>query len=262
MPRSRCARRRTTWIEPMKKPLLAWLTLAALSVAHAADKPAAPPASAAGTRDTSGMTDEQKTFYVLGQRVGYQLKAFTPSRAELAILQSGLSDAISGAKPAVDLDAYGARIQSLAQARRAGLTKQADAAGKAFAAKAAQEPGAVTTPSGLVFISLHDGTGERPAIADTVKVHYRGSLFDGTEFDSSYKRGAPAEFPLGGVIRCWGEAIPKMKVGGKARIVCPAAIAYGDSSPPQIPPGSTLNFEVELLGVTKANPGPTASAPK
>jgi len=121
-----------------------------------------------------------------------------------------------------------------------------------LAATAAKEKGAVVTPSGLVYRALREGSGASPSAADTVKVHYRGTLADGTEFDSSYKRNAPAQFPLGGVIPCWTEGVQRMKVGGKAQLVCPAAIAYGArGAGGLIPPNATLKFEIELLAVAK-----------
>ncbi len=112
----------------------------------------------------------------------------------------------------------------------------------------------VTSASGLVYQSLKDGTGAQPAATDTVKVHYRGTLPDGKEFDSSYKRGQPAEFPLNRVIPCWTEGVAKMKVGGKAKLTCPPAIAYGERGTPggPIPPNATLHFEVELLDIRVA----------
>ena len=117
-------------------------------------------------------------------------------------------------------------------------------------AEAAKEPGAVVTPSGLVYRSLKDGTGPSPTAADTVKVHYRGTFPDGREFDSSYKRNEAIEFPLTGVIKCWTEGVQKMKVGGKAKLTCPPAIAYGSRcAGGVIPPNATLNFDVELLAV-------------
>ena len=121
---------------------------------------------------------------------------------------------------------------------------------QAYLDKAAGEPGAVKTASGLVYRELKVGTGASPMASDIVKVHYRGTLIDGTEFDSSYKRNEPATFPLGNVIPCWTEGVQKMKVGGKSQLVCPAPIAYGErGSPPVIPGGATLVFEVELLGI-------------
>jgi FKBP-type peptidyl-prolyl cis-trans isomerase FkpA len=118
------------------------------------------------------------------------------------------------------------------------------------AAQAAKEPGAQTTASGLVFRSLKDGNGPTPKASDVVRVHYRGTFPDGREFDSSFKRNQPAEFPLNRVIPCWTEGVQKIKVGGKARLTCPPAIAYGErGAPGAIPPNATLHFEVELLGI-------------
>ncbi|MDO5623346.1 MAG: FKBP-type peptidyl-prolyl cis-trans isomerase [Pseudomonadota bacterium] len=121
------------------------------------------------------------------------------------------------------------------------------------AAAFAQTPPAApqTLPSGLVYQSLQEGTGPSPAATDTVRVHYRGTFPDsGKEFDSSHSRGQPAEFPLNRVIPCWTEAVQKMKVGGKAKLVCPPDIAYGSrGAGAVIPPNATLNFEVELLGI-------------
>jgi FKBP-type peptidyl-prolyl cis-trans isomerase FkpA len=118
--------------------------------------------------------------------------------------------------------------------------------------KAAAEPGAIRTPSGLVYRELTPGNGESPSPTDMVKVNYRGTLTNGTEFDSSYKRNEPAQFPLNRVIPCWTEGLQKMKVGGKSRLVCPASLAYGEQgSPPSIPGGATLIFEVELLGISR-----------
>ena len=125
------------------------------------------------------------------------------------------------------------------------------AAYAAYLQKAAAEPGAIRTPSGLVFRELTPGAGAGPRASSKVKVHYRGTLIDGTEFDSSYKRGQPAEFGLNQVVPCWTEGVQRMHPGGKARLVCPSQIAYGDAgSPPTIPPGATLVFEIELLEIT------------
>jgi len=117
-------------------------------------------------------------------------------------------------------------------------------------AAAAQEPGAVVTASGLVYRSLREGTGASPQATDRVKVHYRGTLPDGKEFDSSYQRNEAIEFRLNGVIKCWTEGVQKMKVGGKSKLTCPPATAYGErGAGGVIPPNATLIFEVELLGI-------------
>jgi FKBP-type peptidyl-prolyl cis-trans isomerase FkpA len=121
---------------------------------------------------------------------------------------------------------------------------------KAFQDKAAAEPGAQKTASGLIYRVVTAGTGASPKATDTVKVHYRGTLVNGKQFDSSYG-GPPAEFPLNGVIPCWTEGVQMMKVGGKSHLVCPANIAYGErGAPPDIPGGATLVFEIELLGIS------------
>ena len=128
------------------------------------------------------------------------------------------------------------------------LTSPATAQAPASAAAASSAAG-----TGLSYRSLKDGNGAAPSATDTVRVHYRGSFPDGREFDSSITRGQPAEFPLNRVIKCWTEGLQLMKVGGKAQLECPAAIAYGERGTPggPIPPNATLHFEVELLGIVK-----------
>ena len=117
----------------------------------------------------------------------------------------------------------------------------------------AKEKGALVTPSGLVYKSIREGTGVSPTATDNVKVHYRGTFADGSEFDSSYARSAPAEFPLGGVIPCWTEGVQRMKVGGKAKLTCPSKLAYGErgAGGGKIAPNTPLQFDVELLEITK-----------
>ena len=125
-------------------------------------------------------------------------------------------------------------------------------AGRKYLEQAARSKGAVKSPTGVVVIMLKNGTGARPTRASTVKVHYTGKLIDGTVFDSSVERGAPATFPLGRVIPCWTEGVQKMKVGGKARLVCPPETAYGaEGAPPAVPPNAVLDFEIELLSIAK-----------
>jgi FKBP-type peptidyl-prolyl cis-trans isomerase FkpA len=124
--------------------------------------------------------------------------------------------------------------------------------GFAWCARAGAQPAsaAAAASPGLVYKSLREGTGASPTAADTVKVHYRGTLVDGTEFDSSYKRSSPATFPLGRVIKCWTEGVQKMKVGGKAELICPPELAYGTrGAGSAVPPNATLRFEVELLEI-------------
>ncbi len=208
-------------------------------------------AASIATSFAADMTDDQKTLYALGVNIGKQIGVFKLSAAELEQVKKGLSDAVLEKKLAIDFDAQSPKINTFAQARMSAGSAKTKEAGATFADKAAKEKGAEKTASGLVYLSLKDGTGASPAASDTVSVHYKGTLIDGKEFDSSYKRNAPAEFPLSGVIKCWTEGVQKMKVGGKARLICPSSIAYGDGGAPggSIPPGSTLNFEVELLSI-------------
>jgi FKBP-type peptidyl-prolyl cis-trans isomerase FkpA len=125
-------------------------------------------------------------------------------------------------------------------------------AGFVIAPAAMAQAKPVTTASGLIYESLKEGTGESPKATDTVKVHYKGTFLDGKEFDSSYKRDEPTEFPLNRVIPCWTEGVQRMKPGGKAKLTCPAAIAYGErGAGGVIPPNSTLNFEIELISARK-----------
>ena len=196
------------------------------------------------------MTDDEKTIYALGLSVSRSLRQFALSPAELDIIRKALTDADAG-KPAVDLEVWGPKIQGLANARAVVVLKREKDAAATFVDSAAKEPGAIRTASGLVYKELTPGTGASPTAADTVKVHYRGTLIDGTEFDSSYKRNQPAPFPLSGVIKCWTEGVQLMKVGGKSRLICPSDLAYGDQGrPPSIPGGATLIFEIELLEVS------------
>ena len=197
-------------------------------------------------------TDEDKTLYSIGVLVEKQLEVFTLSPTELAVVKRGLDDAASGKKLLVEPEGYQARINQLAQARMKVTAEKQKDLSKAFLEKAAKEKGAQKTASGLIYRSVKEGSGPSPKPTDTVTVHYTGSLIDGKVFDSSVKRGQPAEFPLNQVIKCWTEGLQKMKVGGKAKLICPSSIAYGDEGrPPTIPGGATLVFDVELLSIKK-----------
>jgi FKBP-type peptidyl-prolyl cis-trans isomerase FkpA len=197
-------------------------------------------------------TEEEKTAYAAGVLLGRNLKPLGLGPAEIEAAKRGLADAAADKPPQLDIATYQPKIQALIQSRMAGKAQAEKDKGRAFADAAAKESGATKTSSGLVYKTLQPGKGNSPTAADTVRVHYRGTLVDGTEFDSSVKRGQPAEFPLKNVVACWTEGVQKMKLGEKARLVCPSEIAYGDQGqPPTIPGGATLVFEVELLDIVK-----------
>lgn len=236
-----------------------WLFAVMLAVAGC-QKPAE--SGAAGSAGANPQTEDQKTLYALGLSIGRSLSVFNLTSEELAYVQSGIAAQVKGETPAVELEQYGPKFQQLAQARAKARADEEKKKSQAFLDKAAKEEGAQKLPSGLIYTELQAGTGESPKPTDFVKVHYKGTLIDGTEFDSSHKRGEPAQFPLNGVIPCWTEGVQKMKVGGKARLVCPSEIAYGDrGAPPNIPGGATLIFEVELLEISEAPRMPGAHGP-
>jgi FKBP-type peptidyl-prolyl cis-trans isomerase FkpA/FKBP-type peptidyl-prolyl cis-trans isomerase FklB len=236
------------------RTLLVLLTLTVLGIA-----------ATAGAVRAAGdelKTDEEKAFYAFGNNnIGPQLGALQMNEKELEAMKQGLTDAILKKPAKVDGKQYIAKFQELAKARGQQAVANEKKAGAEFADKAAKEKGAQKTASGLVYQELKAGTGESPKATDKVKVHYKGTLINGTVFDSSIDRGQPATFGLNQVIKCWTEGVQMMKVGGKAKLICPSDIAYGDQGhPPTIPPGSTLVFEVELLEIV-SSPAP-ATSPK
>jgi FKBP-type peptidyl-prolyl cis-trans isomerase FkpA len=224
--------------------------LKAVAVSIAFVLVAAAPAGAAGPELK---TDEQKTLYALGLVIARNLANFYLTQADLEVVEAGITDGTLKAKPKADLETWGPKIQGLATARAAVAAAAEKKASQAFLDRAAAEKGAVKTTSGLIVTALKTGDGASPTAADRVKVHYHGTLVDGTEFDSSVKRGEPLTIGLtGGIIKCWSEGVPLMKVGGKSRFVCPSDLAYGDQGrPPVIKPGATLVFEIELLEIVK-----------
>jgi FKBP-type peptidyl-prolyl cis-trans isomerase len=195
-------------------------------------------------------TDEQKTLYALGIALSRQLGGAEFDDAELEVIQLGLADGARGNEPQVSLNEFGPKINELMAARVQAAGAKEKEAGQVFVEAAAQEDGAVRTASGAVYLELVAGDGPSPEATDRVKLHYHGTLRDGTVFDSSVDKGVPATFAVNGVIPCFGEGLQQMKVGGKAKLTCPADAAYGDrGSPPNIRPGAAIRFEVELLEV-------------
>ena len=209
----------------------------------------AAPAKSAGALPA---TESAKTLYAIGLVMSQNLGPLKLSAAELASVQEGLTDGVLGRTPKVELAMYGPKLQEFAKGRLGAAAAGEKKAGAAFVAKEAAESGAVKQPTGFLYKEIKAGTGASPKATDKVKVHYHGTLRDGTVFDSSIDRGEPVTFPLSGVIPCWTQGLQLMKTGGKARLVCPSELAYGDAgSPPKIKGGATLVFEVELLSIEK-----------
>jgi len=195
-------------------------------------------------------TDNDKTLYALGLVLAQKISQFKLQPAEAELVAAGFRDGASGAEPRVALDVYGPQIDPMLRQRFDELMAEQKAAGEAYYQKFAQEPGVEKTESGILFQQIEAGSGPKPDENASVKVHYHGTLADGTVFDSSKQRNEPATFPLGGVIPCFKEGLQKLAVGGKAKIVCPSHLAYGpQGSPPRIPPDATLTFELELIEI-------------
>jgi FKBP-type peptidyl-prolyl cis-trans isomerase len=205
-------------------------------------------------------TEKDKRSYALGMDLGNQLRKLSVE-VDPAVFAKGLGDALAGGKTLMtddDVKAAIARLQADLKARQMQTVAAADAkrpddnrkAGDAFLAENKKKAGVVTLPSGLQYKVITAGTGKKPAIGDTVVCQYRGTLIDGTEFDSSYARNEPATFPVKGVIPGWTEALQLMPVGSKWQIVVPPALAYGPrGSGGKIGPDATLVFEIELLAI-------------
>jgi FKBP-type peptidyl-prolyl cis-trans isomerase FkpA len=203
----------------------------------------------AAAQGAAPQSEDQKVFYALGVALSRSVDGFELTPAELELVKQGLNDGATGKAGDIDPQPYFPKLQELQRTRAA-------ATAKAYLDKAAAEKGAKKTASGLIVTTLKEGKGAVPKATDMVKVHYHGTLPNGKVFDSSVQRKEPASFALNQVIPCWTEGVQLMKVGGKSRLVCPAAIAYGDrGAPPNIPPGATLIFEVELLEIEKPAAG-------
>jgi len=239
----------------MRSLALALLLLAAAAPAAAEEKKPAAPAPAAGA------VDNDRALHDIGISVATSLEPLGLSPAELDKVLAGLRDGAGGkAKPP---DEKGQEnMKGFIQGRMTAAAEKEKVKGAEYADKAAKEKGAVKTNNGAIVVASKEGASAAPTADDTVKVHYTGTLIDGRVFDSSRDRGQPVEFPLKNVIPCWTEALQKMKVGGRAKVVCPSGIAYGErGSPPVIPGNATLTFDVELLDIVKPAAA-TPAAPK
>lgn len=199
-------------------------------------------------------TDKAKISYVIGQQIGRQLKAEN-LEIDPNVIASSIRDAMAGKESKISQ----AEMMAVMQKAQESQAAKSEAEGKAnkekgdkFLADNKNKPNIKTTASGLQYEVLTEGKGKSPKATDIVKVHYKGTLLDGKQFDSSYDRGEPVEFPLNGVIPGWTEGLQLMKVGGKNKLYIPAELAYGPQGRPGIPANSVLTFEVELLEIVKA----------
>lgn len=251
----------------------ALLLLCTLPVgAYAANAPATAPTKAPASAPANvppstpkaagpGMSETDKTIFAIGEILSVSVKPFALSEQEMRQVQAGFAAGMRDKQTGINADTYRPKVQALLTARVTAAAQKTKTAGNAYRAKAAAAKGAITTPSGIVISNLIAGTGEPPAAADEVEVQYEGKLVDGSVFDSSIKRGKPADFKLNAVVPCWTEGLQHMSVGGKATLICPPELAYGDNGrPPVIPGGSTLIFKVELIKITKAPPPAAAPA--
>ncbi len=231
--------------------LLAAVSATATLPAHAQTGGAAPAPT------TTLKTQKEKVSYAIGMQIGSGLKQNNVD-VDPQVLGAAIRDTITGAKPQLTetemrdtLTAFGNEMQAKQGAANRVTSEKGKQEGDTFLAANKTKEGVKTLPDGLQYKVLKEGTGPKPAATDTVSVHYKGTLISGKEFDSSYKRGQPAQFPVNGVIKGWTEALQLMPVGSKWQLFIPATLAYGERGTPDgaIPPGSTLIFEVELLSI-------------
>ena len=256
------------------------LTLLSLSLAlsaAAADAPkaeapkaAAPKAMKAAAPNTVASigvkdpfkNDEERQIYTIGYLMGRNVAPFGLSPAEAKIAQAGLADSALGKPPLVDIRFHQSRVNDMLAKRMGDAASTEKAKGKIYEDKFVKEKKPQAIPGGGWYLEIAPGTGPIPGKTETVKVHYLGTTVDGAKFDSSYDRGAPTEFALNGVIKCWTNGISMMKAGGKAKLVCPSDVAYGDPGRPGIKPGATLIFEVELVEIVKSGAAPAEATKK
>ncbi|MEI6463082.1 MAG: FKBP-type peptidyl-prolyl cis-trans isomerase [Verrucomicrobiota bacterium] len=237
-----------------------------LNIPGKADQPAAPAAAPAKPAYTEAQLVEEFGWFI-GKRVGLTELEF--SQSEIDLLLKGISLAAAGKDSPHELEKIGPAMDEYMQKKQAAyvgkLKTKNSAANTTFFTKLKENKAIVELPSGLRYEITKPGDGASPKPTDTVKVHYTGTLIDGSVFDSSVQRGEPAEFPLDQVIPGWTEGIQKMTKGGKIKLYVPPQLAYGDDGRPGIPPGSTLIFDVELLEIkapTAASAAPALPAKK
>lgn len=260
----------------MKTALMSLLLAAAPAFAADAPKPEAPKAeapkaaaakpepkkAAAAAPKEAYKSDEDRAIYTIGFLMGRNLSPFGLSAAEVKVVQAGMADSVLNKAPQVDVRFYQPRVTEILSKRLEAASKRQEAAmaaaaapekekGRVFTEKFVKDNKPTAIPGGGWYLETKAGTGPIPSKTATIKAHYRGTTVDGAEFDSSYSRGAPTEFSLDGVIKCWTHGISMMKVGGKAKLVCPSDVAYGDPGRSGIKPGATLVFEVELVEIVK-----------
>ena len=210
-------------------------------------------AHAAFAQEIKLESTEQKASYAYGRNVALEV-ANPDVPFDVEALIAGFRDGMTGAEAKLTQEQANAALQAFQTMVQAQMQKKAEMAAKAgqdFLADNAKKEGVKTTKSGLQYQVVTPGTGATPKLTDTVICHYKGTLVDGTEFDSSYKRGEPAQFPVNGVIEGWTEALQMMKVGGKWKLTIPANLAYGPQGRPGIPPNAVLLFDIELLNIAE-----------
>ncbi len=254
---------------PALSLVLGGMALAADSVPSASPKAAtktttSQSAVSPGAAAKPGSIDpeQDKALYALGVLLSRNLETFQLSEAEFTRVKAGIVDGFHNKPEAASAEASLPQIQALQRTRVLALSAHEKEAGQAYLDKQSSTPGATKTATGLLYIPVAAGTGATPQRTDRVKVNYEGRLIDGTVFDSSAQHGGqPAVLSVGSIIPCWTEALQLMKVGGKSRIVCPAALAYGDrGAPPKIKPGASLVFDIELVSIEPPTPPPATGS--
>jgi len=205
----------------------------------------------AGDNNYKLNTDDEKTFYSIGYHWASKLKTFNLSDGEIKAVLKGVAASTKGDKAELDVQAYSSKVKTMLESRMVSAMGSTKEQGKNYIAEYLKKnTKAKQTKSGLAYEVLKEGSGKSPKATDTVEVHYHGTLINGVVFDSSVQRNKTIEFPLNRVIKGWTEGLQLMKEGGKIKLIIPSELAYGDNgSPPKIPGGATLIFEVELFKV-------------